>query len=81
MNNDQKSQEARLLELMQKTPVVSTQYIMHHLQVNSPRKLISNLRRKGYKIRDRWLAHMDAYGFLIRYKEYWLEENDHANVL
>lgn len=81
MSNETKSQEERLLELMQKTPVVTTQYIVHKLNVNSPRKLISILRRKGYKIRDRYISHLDAYGFLIRYKEYWLEENDHADVL
>lgn len=79
--NNEKSQEEMLLELMQKTPVVTVQYIMHKLSVNSPRKLISALKRKGYPIKDKWIAHIDAYGNMTRYKEYWLEENERANVL
>lgn len=77
----QNSQSDQLLGLMQKVPVVTVQYINHKLALNSPRKVISDLRKKGYKICDRYVSHMDAYGQTVRYKEYWLEENDHANVL
>lgn len=75
------TQTKRLYELFKLTPTLTVQYIQHKMAINSPRKLISDLRRNGVKIHDRWITHMDAYGNTTRYKEYWLEENEHANVL
>lgn len=40
------------------------------LGCNSPRKRISELREKGYPIRDRWRQNEDG----IRWKEYYLYE-------
>jgi hypothetical protein len=36
------------------------------------RKRISELRRAGYDIRDRWITGMNRYGHKERYKEYYL---------
>ena len=70
---DKYSQGKELLALMQEMPVVSVQYIQHKLSLNSPRKVIADLREKGYPIKDRWVNHINAHGQTVRYKEYWLE--------
>mgnify|MGYP003301691016 FL=1 len=75
-----KTQEQVILDLLRNTPVITVQYIQHKAAINSPRKVISDLRRKGYKIHDRMISHLDAYGTVKRYKEYWLEENEHVNA-
>ena len=69
-----------ILELFRKYPTISVQLIQHKAAINSPRKVISTLRKKGYKIHDRYISHLDAYGTVVRYKEYWLEENEHVNA-
>lgn len=69
------SQHTRLVELLEKNPTVTVQFIEAKLQVNSPRKLLSDLKKLGYPIKSRWLNHLDQYGYPVRYKEYWLEKN------
>lgn len=81
MNNN--TDLERLLELFQKKPTLTVRQISAWLKLNSPRKCISELRRKGYPIKDRWMHEVDAYGTPRKYKEYWLEggEFERANVL
>ena len=83
--NNKKSQEKRLLKLFQTTPTLTVQFIIENLKLNSPRKVISDLREKGVPIKDRYISHIDPYGQTIRFKEYWVEPawfkgDDHANL-
>ena len=74
------SQYDVVLDLLQHVPTITVQYIQHKAAINSPRKVISDLRKKGYPIKDRVISHMDAYGGVVRYKEYWLEQNEHVDA-
>lgn len=83
---DKNTQMKKLLKLFQKTPVLSVQYIVEVLKLNSPRKVISDLRMKGVPIKDRYVESVNADGQWIRYKEYWVEpswfeDESHANLL
>ena len=69
-----------VLDLLRNTPVITVQYIQHKAAINSPRKVISDLRKKGYPIKDRTLYHLNAYGTVVRYKEYWLPQNEHVDA-
>lgn len=75
-----KTQEQVILDLLRYYPTITVQLIQHKAAINSPRKVISDLRKKGYKIHDRMLYHLDAFGHVTKYKEYWLEENEHVNA-
>lgn len=84
--NDTNTEMKRLLKLFRKTPVLSVQLIIDILKLNSPRKIISDLRAKGVPIKDRWVEHIDPYGKPKHYKEYWIEPSwfegdDHDDVL
>lgn len=84
--NDKNTEMKRLLKLFRKTPVLSVQLIIDILKLNSPRKIISDLRAKGVPIKDRWVEHIDPYGKPKHYKEYWIEPSwfegdDHDDVL
>ena len=84
--NDKNTQMRKLLKLFQKTPVLSVQYIVEVLKLNSPRKVISDLRNKGVPIKDRYVERVNADGQWIRYKEYWVEksyweDNENADLL
>ena len=71
--NDTNTDMKRLLKLFRKTPTLSVQFIIDNLKLNSPRKIISDLRAKGVPIKDRWVNHIDPYGKPKHYKEYWVE--------
>ena len=84
--NDKNTEMKRLLKLFRNTPTLSVQFIIENLKLNSPRKIISDLRAKGVPIKDRWVDHINPYGQTIRYKEYWVEPSwfeggDHDDVL
>jgi hypothetical protein len=68
------SQTKKLLELFESTPVLSVQYIQHKMAINSPRKVIAELRSKGVPIEDRWQSHIGPHGEVTRYKEYFLRK-------
>jgi len=68
------SQTKKLLELFESTPVLSVQYIQHKMCINSPRKVIADLRDKGVPIEDRWQTHIRPHGEGARYKEYFLRK-------
>ena len=72
---DKITQMQKLLELFKTTPELSVQYINAKLPINSPRKRISDLRAKGYPIRDRWEEHINPDKTVTRYKVYWLPKN------
>ena len=80
---DKNTQMKKLLRLFKDTPVLSVQFIIENLKVNSPRKRISDLREKGVPIKDRWVEHTYPDGHTVRYKEYWIEREywEHDNLL
>lgn len=83
---DKNTQMKRLLKLFQTTPTLTVQFIIENLKLNSPRKVISDLREKGVPIKDRWIEHINPYGQTIRFKEYWVERSwfegdDHGDLL
>ena len=80
------TQNKKLLKLFKNRPVLSVQYIVEVLKMNSPRKVISDLRMKGVPIKDRYVERVNADGVWIRYKEYWVEpswfeDESHADLL
>ena len=82
---DKNTQMKRLLKLFQKTPTLTVQFIIENLKLNSPRKVISDLRDKGVPIKDRWVDHICFDGQKVRFKEYWIEpswfeDESHANL-
>ena len=83
--NDKNTQMKRLLKLFQTTPTLTVQFIIENLKLNSPRKVISDLRDKGVPVKDRWIEEANSYGQWIRFKEYWVEPSwfkgdDHADL-
>lgn len=74
------TQEQILLDIFRNSQIVTVQLIQHKAWINSPRKVISDLRKKGYKIHSRRVTHLDQYGTVVHYNEYWLEENEHVNA-
>lgn len=73
MTNDKNTQMKRLLKLFKSNPTLTVQFIIENLKLNSPRKIISDLREKGVPIKDRYISHINAYGQTIHFKEYWIE--------
>lgn len=73
MANDKNTQMKRLLKLFKTTPTLTVQFIIENLKLNSPRKVISELREKGVPIKDRWHSNIRGKEHLPRYKEYWIE--------
>lgn len=67
------TQPAKLLELFRTKPTLSVRDINDILKANSPRKLISKLRDKGYPIKDRWVEHEYPDRHRVRFKEYWID--------
>lgn len=69
------SQDIQVMEYMRENPQgVSNMNIMYDLGVSSPTKVISNIRKAGYTVSDRWEQAPDRYGYLTRFKVYNLEE-------
>ena len=84
--NNQKTQMRKLLKLFQQRHTLTVQSIIEILHLNSPRKIISDLRIKGVPIKDRYIEEVDIDGTVHRFKEYWVEpswfeEDDHADLL
>lgn len=66
-------QTTKLLNLFKEVPVLTVQFIIEDLKLNSPRKIISALRDLGVPIKDRWVEHVYPDGHAVRFKEYWVE--------
>lgn len=80
---EKRTQMKMLLELFRTTPTLTVQSINAKVAINSPRKVISDLRGKGVPIKDRYIEEVDRYGQVHRFKEYWIEKGwfEDANVL
>lgn len=70
------SQKKRLLELFEDVPFLSVRTIIRSLDVNSPRKIISNLRDDGVPILDRWESYRGPHGEYKRFKLYYLDKSN-----
>lgn len=84
--NDKNTQMKRLLKLFKTNPTLTVQSINEKLPLNSPRKVISDLRAKGIPIKDRYIEAVNADGIWTRFKEYWIEpsyweDEGHENLL
>lgn len=66
-------QTTKLLNLFKEVPTLTVQFIVEDLKLNSPRKVISDLRDRGVPIKDRWVEHVYPDGHAVRFKEYWVE--------
>ena len=73
MITDKNTQMKRLLKLFKNNPTLTVQFIIENLKLNSPRKVISELREKGVPIKDRWHSNIIGKEHLPHYKEYWIE--------
>lgn len=72
---DKYTQMSRLLELFRTTPTLTVQSIFAKLKINSPRKVISDLREKGVPVKDRYIEEIDRFNQVHRFKEYWVEKS------
>lgn len=70
---DKNTQMKRLLKLFRTTPTLTVQSIIDKLSLNSPRKVISDLRAKGVPIKDRYIEEIDRFNVVHHFKEYWIE--------
>ena len=83
---DKHTQMKRLLDLFRTAPTLTVLTIFEKLKINSPRKIISDLREKGVPIKDRYVEEVDRFNQVHRFKEYWVEpswfeDEGHANLL
>ena len=67
------TQLAKLIDLFRTKPTITVRDIDDILKANSPRKLISTLRDKGFPIKDRWIEHEYPDRHTVRFKEYWVD--------
>ena len=84
--NDKNTQMKRLLKLFKTTHTLTVQSINDRMSLNSPRKVISDLRAKGVPIKDRYIEEVNSDGVWTHFKEYWIEPSwfegdDHDNLL
>ena len=72
---DKKTQAKKVLKLFKTTPTVTVQFILENVAVNSPRKIISDLRKIGVPIKDQWCSNIVGDKHLPHYKEYWIDKS------
>lgn len=70
---DKKTQMKKLLKLFKTSHTLTVRSIDNKLQLNSPRKIISDLRKKGIPIKDRYIEEVNSEGEWKHFKEYWIE--------
>lgn len=63
-----------LLDLFRTNPTLTVQGINARVAINSPRKVISDLREKGVPIKDRYIEEVDRFDQVHRFKEYWIDK-------
>ena len=64
------SQHARILQWLANGSI--TNYEMHTRGINAPTARISELRRMGYSIQDRYEPFINQFGQNVKIKRYWL---------
>ncbi len=64
------SQHARILQWLANGSI--TNYEMHTRGINAPTARISELRRMGYPIQDRYEPFINQFGQKVKIKRYWL---------
>ncbi|MCP1771399.1 hypothetical protein J2T38_000191 [Neisseria perflava] len=67
------SQKARILQWL-KQPGGITNYEMHMRGINAATARISELRRMGHTIHDRYEPFENQFGQTVQIKRYWLAE-------
>ena len=66
-------QKKKVLECLLRHQHLSVREIFELCQCNSPTKVISELRREGYLIDDRWITRDGK-----RWKDYYIKEGETA---
>lgn len=64
------SQHARILQWLKNGGI--TNYEMHTRGINAATARISELRRMGYPVQDRYEPHTNQFGRKTKIKRYWL---------
>lgn len=72
---DARSQRAAILRLLEDGRILSKSNAKQLTGAEDYRKRISELRRLGHPIADRWVDSVSRYGHPCRYKEYYLKTN------
>lgn len=70
---DARSQRSAILALLQEGRVLTKDSAKKLTGAEDYRKRISELRREGYPIADRWQTGTSRYGHACRFKEYYME--------
>lgn len=66
------SQKKEILRCLQSGMVLTKANAKSLTGAEDYRKRISELRREGHNIRDRWVGGINRYGHHERYKEYYI---------
>lgn len=79
MNSSDKhytDQQNRILEYLINHDHITSAISIKALGIMDLRKRLSELRRMGFPIEDRYVTKENRYGKKVRYKEYYLQKGD-----
>lgn len=68
-------QQTQILNALEKREYLSSREAVIDLAIGDPNKRISELRAKGFPIKDRTVKFRDEDGHIHRYKLFMLEKN------
>jgi hypothetical protein len=65
----------RVIEYLKTHESISAYQAVRYLSIGSPRKIFSDMRKKGINLQDKWVNGVNKYGEKWRAKQYWIEED------
>lgn len=68
------SQHKRILDFIEKKGEASNLEMEKELHITHPSARMSEIRKAGIKVHDRWETGVDQFGRPVRYKIYFLKE-------
>lgn len=72
------SQRKRILKYCEDNGSITIREAFEELNINSPTKRISELRRLGYDVQDITETRRNAAGKSVRYKRYYITRSDNC---
>lgn len=69
-----RTQRAKILEYCKTNGSITVRDACEKLDINSPRKRISELRQAGYEVNTVTEYRTNAYGIEVRYNRYYISE-------
>lgn len=75
---DARSQKAKIIQYCAKNGSITIREAFEELNINSPTKRISELRRLGYDVHDITETRRNAAGEEVRYKRYYITRSENC---